>query len=272
MKLTLEFLAGALVCLAAATGRANIETYTSSELRQDHLGSKSGHENIEDYSYSGPVNGTSDVGLNPGGGYLGAIESHFGNISESVYYNPVAQTIEEVGTLTVTPYMGSFDMTRIFGSPSTVGSATLTVGNNGVVSFDTIFSADGGGFYSGLFDLPVSGQGNYNGQSFDTTWNIELPMTIDLLNSSQNSLTFTQSPNGSGSPFGSVFGSPVIDGLWDGAGGDNTIHYSWLQESVVARISDEASSLFLSGLSVLSLAIFRRRCRGSAKDCEIFHK
>jgi hypothetical protein len=245
MKRIICFVAGASISLAAVSGHGQSETF----------------------NYSGPINGQVDIGLNPGNGYSGGIESYFGNISETLYYNPSADTIQEVGTLTLGNSSGSFNMSKqglIGGSP--VGSGTVNVGNAGVVSFNTTFSANSSNpnYFSGVLDLPVSGSGTYNGQAFQANWNVDLPMLIDLENVTSGSLTFTQTTGNGGSVFG-VPGSPIVDGLYDGYGGDNTIDYSWLQDPQSAiAVPDQTSSLALLGLAVASLAVFGRRFGASA--------
>jgi hypothetical protein len=240
------------------------------------LAAVSGQGQIEMYDYSGEISGQVNIGLNPGPGWAGNIETYFTTDSETLYYNPAGE-IQAVGTLTLTGSSGSFIMESVLPFSSPVGSATLNVGNNGVLSFDTTFTpAVNGplppnylGLFGGVLDIPVSGSGTYNGEAFQGSWDLELPMYINLENVSSNSLTFTQGatpgrPTGTGSIEGSVV---VGDNLADGAGGDNEIEYNWDQvpnaATEVPYVPDQTSSLALSGLALLSLALFGRRLGAS---------
>ena len=168
--------------------------------------------------------------------------------------------------MTVSPSAGSFNMTHLgwFGAPP-VGSATVNVGNNGVVSFNTTFTAGGSNpdLLGGVLDIPVSGSGTYNGHSFQANWNVDLPMQIDIENVSSGSLTFTQT-TGDGDADFAIPGSSVVDGLYDGAGGDNTIHYSWDEDPIAkSAVPDQTNSLALLGLALLPLTLCRRLARTS---------
>jgi hypothetical protein len=227
----------------------------------------SAYAQVEAYYYSGSIVGQADIGLNPGAGYGGGIEIYFGAVSETLYYNPSADTIQEVGTFTVTPSGGNFNMTQLgVVGASPVGSGTLTVGNNGVVSFNTTFTFGGGSFpnmLGGELDIPVSGSGTYNGQAFQGNWNVDLPLVIDIENVSPGSLTFTQTTGDGATIFG-FLGSKVVDGLYDGYGGDNTIDYSWLQDPVAsAAVPDTTDSIALLGLALVPLTLCRRFLRTS---------
>ena len=213
------------------------------------LGSVGGHAQSQIYYYSGPVSGYTGVDLSPDGFGRGGFVANFGTITENLYYDPATQNLEQVGSVTVNPSSGSFN---IYGSladdPNGSGSATLTVGNNGSFSFD---------FYAGnsLF-IPVSGSGIYDGQAFSGSWNIQIPMITDIIAVSPTSLTFSDTPL-SGAPQANagiwVGGIFLADGVSDG-----TFYTSWGLDGVAAAVP-EPNSLALLSLGLSALALLRRR-------------
>jgi hypothetical protein len=213
--------------------------------------------NSQTYYYSGPVSGYTEVALNPGAGYAGGFVANFGNLTETLYYDPVAGTLRQVGTVTVSPASGAFNMVNIF-TRAVVGSASLTVGTGENISFDATFTGDAasGSLFSdtGLV-VPISG--------WSSPWNIRLPLTAEIISATPTSLTFSEGP-GFGSQFGSVVGFGAYSngqfGLyWNGTGGDNSIHYSWQLNSVVATAVPEPGLLSIFGFGFSALAFLRRR-------------
>jgi len=222
----------------------------------------SAQSQLQTYYYSGPVNGQMDVGLSPGAGYSGQFEAYFGNVTETLYYDLGAQTLEEVGSVAVSPASGSFDMdSTLFYPPTSVGSANLAVGFKGSISFDILFTGNprvpGSLPTSGDFLVPVSGSGLYEGQAFSGNWNVDLPLSLRIISATSGTLTFSQYAGISGT--GSVFGQPVLpNGLMDGAGGDDTIFYSWNQNSVTATVP-EPGTVGLTAIGLASAACLLRR-------------
>src|ERR1035437_6178601 len=116
---------------------------------------------IQAYSYSGPVDGWADVALNEVSGSSGGYRTTFGTLAETLYYDPVALTFREVGSLTISPSSGSFDITRFTPFYGIVGSVALNVGDNGIFSFDFTSSRISDGAFWGTLLVPVSGVGIY---------------------------------------------------------------------------------------------------------------
>jgi hypothetical protein len=222
----------------------------------------SGHSQI--YYYSGPVSGYTEVDLTPGAGYAGGFVASFGILTETLNYDPVAQTLEEVGTVTLSPYSGSFNMVGVVGENAgdVVGSATLTVGNNGIITFDNYQDINGGAFYSPLL-IPVSGSGIYQGQAFTGSWDIAIPsIETQIIAASPTSLTFSEFNVGMGAPYG----IPVLDGLMTGTD-DGTYYVGWQVNSIVATAAPEANFISILGLGLLGLAFMRRRAVGVWPNC-----
>jgi hypothetical protein len=226
------------------------------------LGQAIGQAQIETYSYSGPLGGNVEVALTPGPGYVNGFVADFGTISETLTYNPVAQTLQEKGSVTLSPpASGSFNIYDSLQLNTVVGSATLTVGNNGSFSFDSLFSNDSP-FGSSLPFLgtellvPVSGTGTDNGQAFAGNWNIQLPLTIDIISASPTSLTFSQYGNNglgrlSEAPSQGVVQVPgLINGLQDGSDDDNYF-YEWDQDSIVATALPEPGTMIVDAMMLL---------------------
>ena len=229
------------------------------------LGQVTGHS--QTYFYSGPVSGYTEVDLSPNGYGSGGFNTFFGTLTETLYYDPVAQTLQEVGSVTVNPASGSFNIVGssfVYPYTGEYGSATVTVGNNGSFSFDHTTSdvtpggsGEGGSSQALELHVPVSGSGIYNGQAFAGSWNIDLPVFARISALSPTSLTFSEFK--APLPFG-FHGVPVVPGtdLYD-AISDGTYYWSWELDSAVATAVPEPNSLSLLGLGLSALAFLRRR-------------
>jgi hypothetical protein len=230
------------------------------------LGSIAGQAQVQTYYYSGQVSGFAQMCLTPGPGYTGAFMADFGTISETLYYNSIAQTLEEVGSVTLNPSGNSFNIqnTMVGGPPDYVGSANLTIGNNGCFSFDYTAKAQyPGGTLGGDLLVPVTGSGSYQDQAFAGSWNVDLPLNIQIIAASSTSLTFSQfGDNGLGQVYG-VPGQEVLpvsglyNGLCDGTG-DDTYYMRWDQDSIVASAVPDSNSVLIFGLALSALAFLRR--------------
>jgi hypothetical protein len=201
------------------------------------------------YSYSGPVGGWTGVDLSPAGQGSGGFVASFGTLTETFYYDTVAQTLETVASVTVNPSSASFLMQNAPYLPPESGSATLTVGNNGSLSFNAT-AYPGGTFYPTLY-VPVSGSGTYNGQAFSGSWSFAIPLFGQVTALSPTSLTFSeyQEPNGNYGP-GSIGVGRGVPGVIPGtdlndAQGDGTYYYNWQLNSAVATAVPEPTTLVL---------------------------
>lgn len=231
--------------------------------------------NCQSYYYSGPVGGfvTANLSVNTVD-FVGnsGFNVGFEGITETLTYNPVAQTLEQAGTLTLSPSTESFGIFNpVQDGGGQVGTATLTVGNNGSVSFDTISTPvpSAGEVSYGAPDIviPVTGVGVFNGQPFSASWNIEISqIETDILAVSPTSLTFNQEPylGDAELPDGfAVTGTEVVPGLYDGGSYDNqSTKYvgEWDINSAVATAVPEPSSLALIAFGIPA-AFFLRRAK-----------
>ena len=224
------------------------------------FGLVTGHS--QTYYYSGPVSGYTEVGLTPGSGAVGGFLASFGTLTETLQYDPMAQILEEVGSVTVNPSIGSFNIvgnappfSGPHGELTMLGSANLTVGNNGSFSFDRTIQLSFGG---GDLLVPVSGSGVYAGQAFAASWNIDLHnIGTQIIAVSPTSLTINEQNVTGG------YGEYVIPdiggtGLCDGTS-DGEYYYSWQLDNVVAMAVPEPNFLALLVLGLSALAFLRPR-------------
>jgi len=226
------------------------------------MGPATGNCQIQTYSYSGPVTGYAEVDLSPYGVGSGGFVTAFGTLTETLYYDPAAETLEQVGSVTVNKPSGFINIFSSPYFPREFGSATLTIGNGGGISFDNTFSGVvSGGGASSVDNLlvPVSGSGTYNGQAFAGNWSIDIPLTAQVSAASPTSLTFSES-----AWQGAQQGQQVIPGtdLKDAAS-DGTYYYSWqlssIQAAALPASVPEPNSLELLCLGLSALAFLRRR-------------
>src|SRR5262249_34693001 len=115
------------------------------------------------------------------------------------------------------------------------------------------------------FLIPVSGSGIYEGQAFSGSWNIQLPLTLDIISATPGALTFSQFTGNNGPNF-STSGQVVFPdiGLSEGAGGDDSISYSWNQVSNVAAAVPEPGTIIFGAMLLPwgARALWKPRRRG----------
>ncbi len=224
------------------------------------LGQVIGQAQIQTYSYTGPITAQADVDLTPGPGYVGGFVVDFSSITETLSYNPVAQTLHETGTVTLSsPSSGSFNIVNTLGfGGGPAGSASVTVGNGGSFSFDYTASAQypGGTTLGGILDVPVSGSGTYNGQAFSGSWNVQLPINTEIVADSATSIDFIQYGNTGPGQSSEVPSQEVVpvqglgNGLQDGSDDDNYF-YSWSQDPCLTAAVPETGSMFVDAMMLI---------------------
>jgi hypothetical protein len=231
----LRIVAGAMLCLGQVTA------YSQNQI----------------YQYSGPINGYTEMDLAPIEGGVGGTATTFGTLNETLTFNPVAQTLDEAGTVTVSPTSGSFQMYTSFIAGSTlVGSATLTVGDgSGTFSFDTgpitAFGSGGGGYgFNGTIQIPINGSGIYNGNAFSDSWFLDQPVQT-FITPGPTSAAISENGNG-----GSDFGEGAFPAGLAPYTLDNTSSSHWELDNVTISAVPEASTtqlLLIAGGALLIL-------------------
>jgi hypothetical protein len=229
------------------------------------LGPLTGHSQVQSYYYSGPVNGLLQVGLNPADtqdGYAGFNVS-FSTLTETLNYDPVAQTLEEAGTvnLNAPSSSGTFnlfsDPEGINGTRSVVGTAALTAGINGIFSFDSTFSLSAFNQPFQGISMPVSGTAIYQGQELAGSWDLLIPAFPTVVAATPTSLTFTE---GGGGPY-LLPGPLAMPGLIGGDAND-TYYASWYVSGVATAVPEpETESLLVFTAAIFSSWIMSRHFR-----------
>lgn len=219
------------------------------------------------YSFSAPISGGTEVDLSFGTGSVGGGGTSFGTLNETLYYDPVAQTLRQVGSVTVntvniaTPmYFVVYDPRRFDGHNPPTGTANLTIGDgSGIVSFDTgIQSITQSCDWT--LGVPVSGLCTfaYNGQtnSGPVNYSVNLYLDTQILSADSSSLTLSEGYNSFAdyeAYAGTVGGFDLYDGTDDG-----TYHYSWNVGPITALAVPEPGS---SQLLCLAMPVLVFLCR-----------
>jgi hypothetical protein len=199
-------------------------------------------------TFSGPSNGQADVGLTPlqildGPTTHGYFDIYFGDVTESITFDPIAQTLSTAGYVAVTPSRGTFEI-KEDESDTVLGTVTLMIGE---VSLDITYTHAGGGDYYGDLLIPVSATGTYLGQQFSATWNEVLPLAIWVRSSTSDTVTFEQETDWDTSPIDQsmIVGDIVVPqlGLTDGAEIENLIWYEFNTGLVTARTQPSRTRL-----------------------------
>jgi hypothetical protein len=196
----------------------------------------------QSYYYTGPVIGFLEVGLNPASteGVFSGFGVNFGTVTETLDYNAAAQTLEEIGSVTISPSAsGVFDLlgnleTGSFNRP-VVGTASLTVGNNNSFSFDYTYSLLNPSVYqfTGM-PIPVSGTATYQGQMLSGTWDLDAMAFPTVLSATSTTLTFTE---GNGEVY-LLPGPGAMPGIVAGDFND-TYNSSWYVSGIATAVEDD---------------------------------
>lgn len=221
------------------------------------LGTATGYGEVQSFFYSGPVTGSMQVGLTPATSQqvFTGFDVTFGTVTEILNYDLTAQTLEEVGSVTVSPsssgtfnLLGTAEPNGMGGSTNpVVGSASLTVGKAGSFSFDINYILTGDAstpFLNVGLLMPVSGTATYLGQAETGTWNLVVPAFPAVISSTSSALTFTE---GSTSEY-LLPGPSAMPGLV-GGDGDDTYDASWFVSGVATAVPEP--SPLIPGLGAL---------------------
>ena len=198
------------------------------------------HAQVQEYSYSGPVTGFSDV--YPKGG-AGGFTVDFESVTENFFYNSQAGTIEEKGTVKCDTAGASFNIYLDQGAATpnpdpVIGSASVTIGSgNGTFSFDHVYSLTQPFGLEGTMAMPVTGTETLNGQTYTGTWDYYGSSFLAGFQVTPNGLEvneFVQSEENGGPPLGSFAGEM--------APGDGP-HAEWIEEALAVPVPDSTPLL-----------------------------
>jgi len=217
---------------------------------------------LQDYSFTAPISGYAEIDLSFGADSVGGGVTTFGTLTETLYYDPIAQTLRQVGSVSVSPSSISTTMTGGLFYPGLSGTANLTVGDgSGEISFDTgtqyINSYNGDVGWS--LAIPISGTCAVDNNGRLTTGQVnysENPYLItDLISESPSSLVLSEQDLTGASPGGPVANIGGVT-LFDGVS-DNTYYYGWSVGQITATAVPEPDrlALFAGALPLIYVGI-----------------
>lgn len=219
------------------------------------------------YHFSAPISGWSEIDLSFGAGSTGGRNMYFGTLDENLYYDPVANTLRQVGTVSINQSNFSFG----FSGASGYGTANLNVLGDGTIAFDTgTLPAWGPTSWFWSLPVPVNGTVSYNYHPNDPgqnqlyegpiAYSFPLELYTKILSAGPEALTISQVDRNEGTGLAAmnaqrffVGGTQLFTCTSDGA-----YHYSWQLPATTATVVPESSTLAMLGCGLLGLA-FRRR-------------
>jgi len=209
-----------------------------------------------------------DLAFGPGSYDSNNRDAIFGTLNETLYYNPVADTVCQVGTVSVDPTNFSFAITSR-GPHSSYGSADLNLSGDSTLAFDTgTMNLDGGQQAPMSLAIPVTGTvslvdiaqsgNNYTTNTYNGPISYCFDINIDTTIQSASQQALTVSEYGQAGPEGELVSVGGIN-LYTGAGGDNTSRYSWSVPTVTAEAVPEPNLLTIFGCGLLTSWRLRRQ-------------
>ncbi|MGH7979412.1 MAG: hypothetical protein ACREE6_08550 [Limisphaerales bacterium] len=221
------------------------------------------------YTYSGPSDSWIETDLSFGPGSDGGGGLNFGTLNETLYYNPIAGTLRQVGSVNLNSTCESFAITGFGGFyPGLSGKADLTInGGSDELDFDTgtLLSSGNGSLFVWFLNIPVSGTvmvaDNGKTDSESVSYTISEPLLMDVSADDPASLDFSDMEADGGaigeSEVANVGGWPLFDGRDDG-----TYYCSCSLNSATAMAAPEPGNLTIIAFGAFGLwAVLRRRGR-----------
>ena len=229
-----------------------------------------------EYQFSAPINGWFQQGAaDPGLDYQGIGQIfNFGTLSETVYYNPTANTIQQVGSFSISPtdFSGSFQDNKSVGGnliPATVAVNYVLNNGNSIVSFN-----------SGVQPVGVNPAMNWSipfsesitvttgGQTYQSLMSGYIPEANTITSVSQfspSSIVISQGYQNSSEEIGSQYdcdisasdgwSAEIVDGI-----GDGSLSEYYYVSPVTATAVPEPGVDWLAGFaSVLTILRCQRR-------------
>jgi hypothetical protein len=200
----------------------------------------------------------------------------FGNLDETLYYDPASNDLRQVGSLAISPAGISLVFNETRGPVTATVSASLQLGS---ITFDTgyqgAFAGSDGGtdYFRSTLAIPVTGSYDVStgGLNYTGPLNYTLPIqTIETITwITPASVTYQAfSPNDSTGPgwwsgtgpfMSTATASNGFDVNLAGGLNDNLYYYNWQLSQLMLESVPEPSTLLLVTFGVLSLWFVRRR-------------
>lgn len=234
------------------------------------------------YFVSTPVSGNCDLDVNYfnpeatqwGPGFGGSVS--YGTLDDTLYYDPMSNTLRQVGTITLNPGTFSTQFTAYNWNGDNTStmltglvSVSLTIGT---ISFDTgVISASlNGNFNLPYLVIPITGSYTLDtgGDEYTGVLSYDPPipaMDVTYISSvTSTSLTFSVSGEAQENKLpvlASVTASNGFDLILIGGGNDGGYYGGWSVPPVTAQAIPEPSTLLLLLLGASSLMALRPRWR-----------
>lgn len=190
------------------------------------------------YVFSAPISGFSEVDLSFGIGSSGVSRITFGTLNETLYYDPVAKTLRQVGSVTFTPASVEFSMSgqqpMFYTNVSGTAFLTINEGNTNLL-FDSGIQTN---FYTCSLNIPITGscmvvQSNQT-NSGPLSYSFDVPLLTSILSVTSTNMTISENQTvgfNMGSHVGTVGGVYLYDDTSDG-----TYYFRWQITNVIAVV------------------------------------